>query len=76
MGGPCHHGVARPRVADEGDDIQIWKVVVNTLNKQLRTANKGWASGLGVGRGANNSSSYKHSLLRNVTKGVRIGQSF
>ena len=33
----------------------IWRVVVNKLNKQLRTADKGWSSSLGVGPGANNS---------------------
>jgi hypothetical protein len=27
---------------------------VNILNKQSRTANSGWSSNLGVGRGANN----------------------
>jgi len=34
----------------------IWRVAVNILNKHLRTANKGWFSSFGVGRGANNSS--------------------
>ena len=34
----------------------IWRVAANILNKQLRTADKGWSSTLGVGRGANNSS--------------------
>jgi hypothetical protein len=34
----------------------IWKVAANILNKQSRTANKGWSSSLGVVRGANNSS--------------------
>jgi hypothetical protein len=24
--GPCHHGMARPRVADGGDGLQIWSV--------------------------------------------------
>jgi hypothetical protein len=33
-----------------------WRVAANILNKQSRTANKGWSSSLGVGRGANNSS--------------------
>jgi hypothetical protein len=33
----------------------IWKVAANILNKQSRTAEKGWFSSLGVGRGANNS---------------------
>jgi hypothetical protein len=36
--------------------LQLWRVAANTLNKQSRTANKGWSSSLGVGRGANNSS--------------------
>jgi hypothetical protein len=35
----------------------------NILNKQLRTADKGWSSSLGVERGANNSSLLKRILL-------------
>ena len=31
-------------------------VAANKLNKQSRTADEGWSSSLGVGRGANNSS--------------------
>ena len=34
----------------------IWRLVVNKLNKQPRTADEGWSSSLGVGRGANNPS--------------------
>jgi hypothetical protein len=34
----------------------IWRVLANILNKQPRTADTGWFSGLGVGRGAKNSS--------------------
>jgi hypothetical protein len=52
---PCHHGMARPQVADGGEGLQIWRVAVNILNKQSRTSDKGWPSSLGVGRGANNS---------------------
>jgi hypothetical protein len=33
--------------------LQIWRVAANTLNKQSRTADKGWSSSLGVGHGAN-----------------------
>jgi hypothetical protein len=44
---PCHHGMARPQVADEGDGLQIWRVAANILNKQLRTADKGWSSSNG-----------------------------
>jgi hypothetical protein len=49
---PCHNGMARPQVADGGDGLQIWKVAAKMLNKQSRTADKGWSSSLGVGRGA------------------------
>ena len=34
----------------------IWIVAANVLNKQSRTADKGWSSSMRVGRGANNSS--------------------
>jgi hypothetical protein len=53
---PCHHGMARPQVSDGGNALQVWRVAANILNKQSRTANKGWSSSLGVGRVANNSS--------------------
>jgi hypothetical protein len=52
----CHHTMARPRVADRGYGLQIWRVAVNILNKQSRTADSGWFSSLGVKRGANNPS--------------------
>jgi hypothetical protein len=52
---PCHHGMALPQVADGGESLQIWRVAANILNKQSRTADKGWPSSSGVGRGANNS---------------------
>jgi hypothetical protein len=55
----------RPQVADGGDGLQIWRVPANILNKQSRTADKGWSSSL-----ANNSSPYKISLLRYVSKGL------
>jgi hypothetical protein len=53
---PCHHGMARPQVADGGDTLQLWREAANILNKQSRTADNGWSSTLGVGREANNSS--------------------
>jgi hypothetical protein len=52
----CHHGMARPRVADRGDGLQKWRVAANILNKQSWRADSGWSSSLGVGRGANNPS--------------------
>jgi hypothetical protein len=47
----CHNGRARHQVADGGDGLQIWMVAANILNKQLRTAGKGWSSILGLGEG-------------------------
>ena len=44
----------------------IWRGAANILNKQPRTADKGWSSSLGVGRGANKSSPQKRRLLRNI----------
>jgi hypothetical protein len=43
----------------------MWRVAANILNKQSRTADEGWSSSLGVGRGANNSL-LKCILLRNI----------
>jgi hypothetical protein len=48
--------LARPQVADGEDGLQIFRVAVHILNKQSRTADKGWSSSLGVGREADNSS--------------------
>jgi hypothetical protein len=60
----CHHGMARSQVADGGDALQLWREAANILNKQSRTADKGWSSSLRVGRGANNFSPKKISLTR------------
>jgi hypothetical protein len=49
---PCHHYMARLQVVDGGDGLQIWRVALNILNGQSRTADKAW-SNLGVERGAN-----------------------
>jgi hypothetical protein len=37
----CHHGMARPRVADRGDGLHIWRIAANIVNKQSRTADSG-----------------------------------
>jgi len=49
----CHHGMASPQVADGREVLQIRRVDENILNKQPRTADKGWSSSLGVGCAAN-----------------------
>jgi hypothetical protein len=43
-----HHGMVRPQVVDGGDGLQIWRAAVNILNKQSRTADKLWASSVGL----------------------------
>jgi hypothetical protein len=48
---PCHHGMARPRVAAAGDGLQIWRVAAIILNKQSRTVDKGWSPNLVLGEG-------------------------
>jgi hypothetical protein len=48
---PCHHGMARPQVADEADSFQFWRIAASMLNKQSWTSDKGWSSSLGVGLG-------------------------
>jgi hypothetical protein len=55
-GSPCPHSMVRPRVVDERDGLQLWRLAANIFNKQPRTNDKGWSSSLGVGRGANNPS--------------------
>jgi hypothetical protein len=52
---PCHQDTARLRVADRGDGLQIWRGVTNILNKQFRTVDKGWSSGLVLGEGVTTS---------------------
>jgi hypothetical protein len=62
----CHHGMARPLVAEGEDGLQIWMVAANILNKQSRTTDSGWSSILGVGRGLTTLAQTKNSIL--VTK--------
>jgi hypothetical protein len=50
---PCHHGMARPQVADGGDTLQFWREAANILNKQPRSTDKGLYPSFGFGRGAN-----------------------
>ena len=53
--GPCHHGTARPQLADGGTASDT-EVTANILNKQSRTADEGSSSSLEDGRDANNAS--------------------
>jgi hypothetical protein len=63
----CHHSMARLRVANRGDGLQIWRVAANILNKQSRTADSGWSSSLGVGRGGLTTLPRKTQYLLRIT---------
>jgi hypothetical protein len=65
---PCHHGMARPQVADGGESLQIWRVAANILNNQSRTADKGCPPAWGLGRGLTTLHRKERNTLRNVTK--------
>jgi len=42
--GNCHHGMGHIWVTDGEDVLKMWRVAQNILNKQSRTAEKGWSS--------------------------------
>jgi hypothetical protein len=44
----CHHGMARPQVANLEEGLQMWIVTADALKKQAWTAKKGWLSILEV----------------------------
>jgi hypothetical protein len=48
---PCQKGIAHPRVADGRDGFHVRRVAANILNKQARTAEKGWSPSFGIRRG-------------------------
>jgi hypothetical protein len=48
--------MVQPWFVEGEDNLQIWRVDANIQNKLSRTAFKGWASILGIGQGAENSS--------------------
>jgi len=77
--GPCHQDVTDRLIADRGDGLQIWWVAAEILNKQSRTAVKGWSSRLGTDRETYSSSPWKkkkkNSWLRNVTLDLGLGTS-
>jgi len=71
--GPCQHGMARLHVADEGTASNMEDILEN-IQFQSLTADKGWYSNSGVGWGANNSSPWKPIMLRTVHKVPGPGQ--
>jgi hypothetical protein len=46
-----HHGMARPRVTDSGDGLQIWRVSANILNSSRGQAKVGGPPAWGLSGG-------------------------
>jgi hypothetical protein len=65
--------MARPRVADRGEGLQIWRVAAYILNKQSRTADSGWSSSLGDGRRLTTLPRKTQYLLRITTHSLGTG---
>jgi hypothetical protein len=51
--------------------LRVRRVAASILNKQSRTADKGWSSSFGVGRGANNPSPSKFFIVTKCFKAPR-----
>jgi hypothetical protein len=67
--------MACPKVAGGGDGLQIWRVAVNVLKKQSRTAEKGWSIGLEVRRGRTSSQCKKPvTYVTDVAQGFGLGR--
>jgi hypothetical protein len=62
--------MALPRVRDGGDDLQLWKVAADIMNKQSLSADKQLSS-WGLGEGLR-TPHHKKNLLRNATQGLGI----
>jgi len=66
-----HQGTACLEVV-EGEWPPLGRVAANTLNKQTRTADKGWSFSWGFGRGTNKFSPYKITMLRTNTQSLGL----
>jgi hypothetical protein len=75
---PCSVGPLSPQHgASSGcgwrEVLQVRRVAANILNKQSLTADKGWSSSLGVGRGADNPHRKNFSI---VTKCFKVPRTW
>jgi hypothetical protein len=59
-------GMGRPRVADRGDSLQIWRVVCEYVEYAVADSRHWMAFSLGVGRGAINSHRNKLYMLQSL----------
>jgi hypothetical protein len=64
------------QIAYGGDDLQIWRVAANTLNKQSRTSGKGCFSNLGLGQGVNNPFPKNLTFYKMLHRGSNLDRFF
>jgi hypothetical protein len=62
--------MVRPQVADGRDDLHMWRIDTNVLNKQSRSDDKGWYPTSRVAQRLNNTVTEKVSMLRNVRQAL------
>jgi hypothetical protein len=68
--------MVRPRVADGGDGLQIWRVVASILTKPSRTADKRWSSTSGLDGGLSSPHLKKKQIVTKCNTGPRISAGF
>lgn len=71
--GPCYHSMAHSPVVGGGNDLQMWRVSADILNKQSRTTDKGWSSNLRDKRKLT-TLHCENRLMQNVAQGIRNGR--
>jgi hypothetical protein len=62
------------QVADEGNGLQVWRIIATILNKQLQAVTMGGPPDLGLDMGLT-SHLKKISMLQNVSQGLDLKQS-
>jgi hypothetical protein len=68
--------MARSRVANRGDGLQIWRLGKTILNKKSMTADRGWSTSLGVGEGLTTSRSKNHTCYEMLHRGSDLDEFF
>jgi hypothetical protein len=64
------------KLADEGEGLQIWRVAVNILNKQLQTADKGCPPAWRLGRGLTTPHRKKETRYEMLQRALELDRCF
>jgi hypothetical protein len=71
--GFSYDDTAGPRIADGAEDLQMWRVAENALNKQSLTADKGWSVRFGKYRREYKSFSHRDSQVTTSWNSITHG---